>query len=438
MITLDFLSQNWYQLTVVGLTYESIIALVIMLLLLCCSAIISGSEVAYFSLSPHDIDQLTQSEGASHKKVLTLLESPKTLLATILIANNFINIAIVVLSGLFVAEVFEFASAIGGLLFELVLITFLILLFGEVVPKVYANSRALTLSTFMAAAMGVLVKLFLPLSRVLINSTQFIERRINNRQSEVISVDELEQAVDLTYQNNSNSDEEQKILKGIVQFGNKEVKQIMTPRVEVIAINIDATYAELKETILESGYSRIPVYTDSIDNITGVIYIKDLLIHLNMAMDDWQKLIRPAYFIPENKKIDDLLQEFQQRKMHLGVVVDEYGGASGIATLEDVLEEIVGEITDEFDDDEITYSKLDDKNFVFEGKTQLVDMYKVLNISGEEFESEKGESGTLAGFLLEKFARIPKAQERFQFNNYTFTVEAADRRRVKRVKITVN
>ena len=413
-----------------------IAASVAVILLLICSALISGSEVAYFSLGPAEIGEIEGKEDKSIGILRNLLERPKRLLATILIANNFINVAIVILSTYLSDLLIDHSlSEVTQFLIQVVVVTFLLLLLGEVIPKVYANKKPLSLAKLMAQPLYYIRGILTPISGVLVNSTNFIDKRIKKR-GHNISVDELSQALELT-SDEYGKDEEQKILEGIVKFGNTEVKQVMTSRVDVVSLDENLTFNEVIETILEAGFSRIPVHKESFDNILGVLYIKDVLPHLNKEKFDWLKIIRKPFFVPENKKIDDLLKEFQTRKTHLAIVVDEYGGSSGIISLEDILEEIVGEISDEFDDEDLVYSKLDEFNYVFEGKTPLNDMYRVLNIEGEDFEAEKGESETMAGFVLELFGKIPKKNEKLRFNEYQITIEAADKRRVKRIKLTL-
>lgn len=430
---------------IIGLTFSNIvsssstliaviISFVIMLILLFFSALISGSEVAFFSLSPADKDEIENKRVSSSDVLSKLLAKPKRLLATILIANNFVNIAIVILSS-YIADALmpqSFSVAIQ-LFIQIGLVTFLLLLFGEVIPKVYANAKPLVLANFMANPIYYLRVALQPFSEILVRSTQFIDKRIKKK-GHNISVDELSQALELTSDEKTNEDD-QKILKGIVNFGNTDVKQIMTSRVDTVAIEINKNFTEVIEIILNSGYSRIPVHEDSFDNIKGVLYIKDILPHLAKENLDWKPLLRKPFFVPENKKIDDLLKEFQSMKIHLAIVVDEYGGSSGIITLEDILEEIVGEISDEFDDDDLVYSKLDDFNYIFEGKIALKDMYRVLGIEGDDFEEAKGEADTMAGLVLELFGKIPKKNEKIKLNDYQIVIDAADKRRVKRVKL---
>lgn len=411
-------------------------ASLVMLVLLMCSALISGSEVAFFSLSPTDKETIESDKNNSNKLLLILLEKPKRLLATILISNNFVNISIVILSTYITDSIMgEMVEANVQFIVQVIVVTFLLLLLGEVIPKVYANKKPLSLANLMTVPTHYLSIFLSPLSRVLVSSTSFIDKRIKKRGHQ-ISVDELSHALELTADENEQQ-EDQKILKGIVKFGNTEVKQIMTPRVDVLFVEEDASFDEVRKIIIDSGFSRIPIIKDKFDNIRGLLYIKDLLPHLDKKEMNWFKLARKPFFVPENKKIDDLLREFQGKKMHMAIVVDEYGGSSGIVSLEDILEEIVGDISDEFDDDELVYSKLDEFNFIFEAKILLNDFYRVLQIDGTEFETEKGESETLAGFVLELFGKIPKKNEKMRFNDYQITIDAADKRKIKRVKITL-
>lgn len=427
----------------VNLSWDVFPGLLALAVLLLCSALISGAEVAYFSLTPTDKRTIEDNPGRTGKVLLELLDRPKRLLATILIGNNFVNVAIVILSTYLAGTVFQFTDY-GGLsaatwefLVNVVAITFLIVLFGEVIPKVYANRYPINLAGFMAFPILAMSKLFQPLAYLLISTTSIIDKRFALRGTD-ISVDDLSHALDLTKDKGVDADE-QKILEGIVKFGNTDVKQIMKSRVDVLAFDLEMPYNELVDAITDAAYSRIPVYEENFDSVKGVLYVKDLLPHLGEAADfDWKPLIRQPFFVPENKKIDDLLKEFQERKIHLAIVVDEYGGTSGIVTLEDVIEEIVGEITDEFDDDDLVYSRLDDRNYVFEAKILLNDFCKVLEVDESDFDTAKGDSETLAGLILELAGRIPKNNQKVEYGNYTFTVEASDRRRIKRVKVTLN
>lgn len=408
-----------------------------MLLLLFCSALISASEVAFFGLKPGEKEDLTQGKGRVPLAILKLLDNQKLLLATILIANNMVNILIIILSTVLADSIFATVSWSVGTIFivQIAATTLVILLFGEVVPKVFATRNGAMICRIMALPIQFLSIIFKWPASLLMKSSGFLEKRLRKQDSR-ISVDELEHALEITTSDNEGDEQEQRILEGIVKFGNTDVKQIMTPRVDVTSFDIELNFKEVLSGIAESGFSRIPVFQDTFDQIKGVLYAKDLIKHLDENNDFvWQPLIRQVFFVPENRKIDDLLRDFQNRKMHMAVVVDEYGGSSGIVTLEDVLEEIIGDITDEFDEDEIRHHRIDDQTVVFDGKTPLIDVYRILDIDGEDFESNKGESDTLAGFLLELSGRIMRKNERITFGDYVFTVEGADKRRVKRVKV---
>ena len=416
-----------------GLSIFSVLVLVVF------SALLSGSEVAMFSISNKQRIELENQNYGSEKRVLVLLKEPKKLLATILIANNFINVSIVMASNFVFNNLFIEGSISNTMNFilQVIVITFLILLFGEVIPKVYANNHNLKFSKFMAIPLQLLKKLFYPVSQILVNSTNLIDKRMERRK-ESIQANELEHALNLTVDSVDNEDEK-KILEGIVKFGNTDVKQIMTPRTDVISFEISTPFNELINELKEIKHSRIPVFEDSFDKIKGILYAKDLLGKMNEKKNfKWPNLLREPKFVPENKKLDDLLKEFQEEKTHIAIVVDEYGGSSGIVSLEDVLEEIVGDITDEFDEEDINYKKLDELNYIFDGKTSLIDVYKLLDIDGGIFEKEKGESDTIAGFCIEQAGKIMLKNEKISFDKYTITVEAADKRRIKKVKITIN
>ena len=419
--------------------FELGLSIFCVLILVVLSALLSGSEVAMFSISNKQRFDLEDQNKNTNKRVLTLLKEPKKLLATILIANNFINVSIVMASN-FVFNNLIIEGSISdtmNFIIQVIVITFLILLFGEVIPKVYANNYNLKFSKFMAIPLQLLKKLFYPISQILVNSTNLIDKRIEKRK-ESIQANELEHALNLTVDSVDNEDEK-KILEGIVKFGNTDVKQIMTPRTDVISFEITTPFNELMSELKEIKYSRIPVFEDSFDKIKGILYAKDLLGKMNEKKNfKWPNLLREPKFVPENKKLDDLLKEFQEEKTHIAIVVDEYGGSSGIVSLEDVLEEIVGEITDEFDEEDVNYKKLDELNYIFDGKTTLIDIYKLLGIDGEIFEKEKGESDTIAGFCIEQAGKIMLKNEKISFDRYTITVEAADKRRIKKVKITIN
>jgi len=420
-----------------GFNYPVLINAVTLVVLLLASAFISGSEVAFFSLTPSDLQNLNDDKSNGGDNVTQLIEKPRKLLATILIGNNFVNIAIVLLSTILSSQLFDFSdNPLMGFLLNVVGITFLLLLFGEVLPKVYASRNALKFSMRMAMPISIMEKLFNPLSELLMQTTKIVEKRLKKKTTN-ISVEDLSTALDIT-ENEEEKHRDKKILKRIINFGNTEVTQIMKPRVDVMALEIEQPFSEVLKLILDNGYSRIPVYRENFDQVAGLLYIKDLIPHLEEGDDfKWQDLIRPAFFVPESKKLDDLLREFQIKKVHMAIVVDEYGGASGIVTMEDVLEEILGDISDEFDDEDVIYSKLDDNNYVFEGKILLKDFYRIINIEGEEFEIKKGEAETLAGFVLEISGRIPNKNDKIQFANYTITVESVDKRRIKRIKVTI-
>ena len=424
----------------------SLIAIISFIVLLLCSALISGTEVAFFSLSKTDIIKISD-ETKGQNPVVLLLQNPSKLLATILITNNFINILIVLifasLGEVFLKEQnlsltilgFILHSSIVKFSIEVLLVTFFMLLFGEVLPKVYASRRALKFCNLMCRPLQFLTFFLTPLSFPLINLTNVIEKKLGSKNSN-FSVEILSKALELTSEG-STTKEEKKILEGIVSFGNTETVQIMKPRIDIFALSHDETYDEVLTKILKHGYSRNPVYKNSIDNIVGVLYAKDLLGFLDNKDFNWQELLREPFFVPENKKLDDLLVEFRERKNHLAIVVDEYGGTSGIVTLEDVIEEIVGEINDEFDTDDLSYSKINANNYIFDGKITIKDFCKVLEDTNEEkFEEYKGESETIAGFILEISGKFPKIGEKINFDRYTFTIEALDRKRIKQLKVT--
>ncbi len=414
--------------------------LLAVIVLLVFSGLVSGSEIAYFSLLPKDMEEINQSNSSSLVRVKKLLQNQKKLLATILVANNLINVGLILLTTLVINQLINFSALHEYLSFfiQVIGITFIILLFGEVIPKIYATKNGLFLSKLMSLPLIFLSYLLYPISFLLMRFTGFIDKHVKQRGLD-ITVEDLSHALDLTSDIDEDN-EEHKILKGIIKFGETSVKQIMTARVDVVALEKNAVYQDVITAILESGYSRIPVYEESFDTITGILYIKDLLPHLEEKENfDWNKLVRKPFFVPENKKIDDLLEEFQEKKIHLAIVVDEYGGTSGIISLEDILEEIVGEISDEFDDEDLTYSKLDENNYVFDGKTQLNDVFKIIDIEEDElFGDDKIDAESLAGLVIELAEKIPQKNERVTYKNLLFTVEASDKRRVKRVKLTIN
>lgn len=407
--------------------------------LLVCSGLISASEIAFFSLKPADKEHIKQLEGSKSENILKLLSTPKDLLATILIFNNFVNVGIVIISSSLLSMLYPPNETNEWIRFiiEVFAITLIILLIGEVMPKIFATKNAVKICFLMVTPLSIVRKIppFSWMRLFLVNGTNIISKYAKKK-SVKISSDELEQALALTIEETS-TEEEHRILEGIIKFGNTDVRQIMQSRVEVVAVDAESDFKEVISIILEAGYSRMPVYENTIDNVVGILYIKDLLPYINQTVDfEWKTLIRKPFFVPENKKIDDLLKEFQSKKMHMAIVVDEYGGANGIVTLEDILEEIVGDITDEYDDDEIEYEKIDDYTYIFEGRTSLVDMYKVMEIDGKHFENEKGESDSIGGFVVEKAGRILRNKEFIKFDKYKLIVESSDKRRIKSVRIT--
>lgn len=416
-----------------------IVSFVVLLVLLFFSALISGAEIAFFSLTESDLDK--QLETQNNKKALIiekLLLKPKKLLATILIANNLINIAIVLLFASLSEVVFSgINSPEIKFLLDVVAVTFLILLFGEILPKIYASRNKLTFSFFMAYPLNLLYTLFSPLSTPMRAATLYIEKKFGKQRSS-LSVDQLSQALELTSEEDTTR-EEQKILQGIVTFGNTDTKNVMKPRLDIFALNESSSFKDIMPEIINHGYSRIPVFKDTVDNITGILYVKDLLPYFDRKTFDWVTLKREPYFVPENKKLDDLLNEFKEMKMHLAIVVDEYGGTSGLISLEDIIEEIVGEISDEFDDDDLVFSKLDDLNYVFDGKTPLKDFYRVIRLEDPKlFEDSKGEAETLAGFILEFSKGFPKRNEILKFHQYSFKIESFENKRIKQIKLSIN
>jgi putative hemolysin len=417
---------------------DVITGMVIMLILLFCSALVSGSEVAFFSLNLSQVEKIRKLKNATDKHVLNLLERPKRLLATILIANNVINIAIIVLSTFVFRVFFDFEQhPVLGFVIQVILVTFLILLFAEILPKIYASQHPLRFAAMMAGPLLVLRKAFYPLSTLLVRSTNAIDKRMAKKRPN-ISMDDLSHALDIT-SDNTTTDEEKSILRGIVSFGDVYAREIMKSRVDVVAVEISTPFPELIKIILDAGYSRIPVFRESFDNVEGILYIKDLLPYLERGTDfKWQELLRSCFFVPESKKISDLLKEFQEKKIHMAIVVDEYGGTSGIVTLEDILEEIVGEINDEFDIEEAIYSKVDASTYVFEGKTLLKDFCRITATDYNLFSEVKGEADTLAGLLLEIKKELPFKGEKIRFKEFEFEVEGVDHRRIKRIKVRVH
>jgi putative hemolysin len=419
------------------LTTGIVVGFIVLLVLLFLTALISGAEVAFFSLSPSNKLFINQSKRHVHHLIRDLLKVPDKLLATLLVTNNFLNVGIVILSTYLINRSVDFSlSPILGFVIEVILITFILLLFGEILPKIYAGNFSLSFAEFMSKPLMVCNKIFSPLTFLLIHSTSFVKKRVIGRNNN-LSLDDISQALELTSEEELSDDKG--ILEGIVKFGSTSVYQIMTPRIDVIAIENDYTPEKIINLINESGYSRIPVFNDTFDKIDGILYIKDLLPHLHkLETFQWQSLLRPPYYVPENKKIDDLLKEFQKEKVHMAIVVDEYGGTSGIVTLEDILEEIVGDITDEFDDDDLLFSKINENTYLFDGKTQLNDFYRICDLDDDFFNEVKGEADTLAGLILEMKSNFPKLNEKLTYKNIDFIVESLDKRRIKKIKVIFN
>ena len=417
--------------------WSIVIQFAVFVVLLLCSALISGAEVALFSLTPAEVNTFREAKTATSNIIAKLVDNPKKLLATVLIANNLVNISIVLLF----VDLGDFLF--GGIttpwvrtVLDVGVVTFVLLLCGEILPKIYANRNNIQFAQRVAYFIYTLDTFFTPISAPMKAFTVWIQKRLGKQKSN-ISIGQLSQALELASEEDT-TNEEKKILESIVSFGNTETREVMVPRVDIFALSEELSYQELLNEIVAIGYSRIPVYRENLDNITGVIYIKDLLPHLDKTDFDWNSVKRNAFFVPENKKLDDLLSEFQEKKIHLAVVVDEYGGTCGVITLEDIIEEIVGSINDEFDDDDVTYFKVDDNTFIFEGKTVLKDFYRILDFNDEEealFDEKRGDAETLAGFLLEIAGNFPQKRIPILFNNYKFIVEAFDKKRIKQVKI---
>ena len=422
------------------ISIEPIIGLKIVLLafLLICSALISGAEVAFFSLTPSVIEEQKEAYPKKILKIENLLKKPKRLLATILVANNFINIGMVLLFASLGNLVFgDVVNEFVRLFIEIGLITFIILLFGEILPKIYANKNSMIFSRFVVGIIYFLDRKLLffityPMSSV----TLFLERNFGQK-SNTFSVNTLSQALEFTEQKDTTKQEDQ-ILQGIINFGATDTKQVMCPRIDVFALDKEMTFEEILPLIIEKGFSRIPVYKDKMDQIDGILYVKDLMPNISTPNFKWQDLLREPYYVPENKKLDDLLNEFKVKKMHMAVVVDEYGGTSGIVTLEDLIEEIVGDISDEFDEEELEFSRADAKNFIINAKVSLKDFYRIIDLEDfEGFEKAKGEAETLAGFILEIAQQLPVFGQKIEFENILFKVELVDKKRIKQIKVTL-
>jgi len=414
-----------------------IIGFVGIFILLFLSAIVSGAEVALFSLSQKDINETLQENNPRGKIISNLLDKPKKLLATLLVANNFFNIGVVILFSFIGQNIFaNVSSPVFKFILEIILVTFLILLFGEVLPKVYASRNNIKFAKRVAYPIAILDTLLSPISLPMRSVTLYLHNKLG-KQKNSFSINQLSQALELT-DSEGTSSEEQKILEGIVSFGNTDTKQVMSPRIDIFALEISESFSVICPKIIEKGFSRIPVYRDNIDQIEGVLFVKDLLPHIDNDEFDWTSLVREAFFVPENKKLDNLLKDFQSLKSHLAIVVDEYGGTSGLVSLEDVIEEIVGDISDEFDDENLNFSQIDEKNFLFEGKINMKDFYRIVNVNEDIFESHKGEAETLAGFILEILGNFPKKDQKVAFENCVFTIETVDKKRVKQIKVTID
>lgn len=414
------------------------ILIIIILILLLLTAITAGAETAYFSLTAKDINYLKIKEEQSARQTLNLLEQPKQLLATILVANNFINIAIVIATNLLVNQLLpENISVMLSFFIQVVAVTFLLVLFGEVLPKVYATQNNLKMALFSAPVLRIMNNIFRPVSNMLVSSTNYIENKLGSKPANNISNEDFEHAIELTVGHTATR-EEVNIFKGILKFGNITARQIMRTRMDVSGIPYELTFPEVQKLAIEVGYSRMPVYKESLDKVAGIIHTKDFLPHTEDENFDWHTLIRPAYFVHEGKFIEDLLKEFQQKRMHFAVVVDEFGGTSGIVTLEDIMEEIIGDIKDEFDEDDLHFKKIDDSNFIFEGKTLINDVARMIGLPSDTFEDVRGESDSLAGLILEISGKFPAVNETVSYKHFDFTVLNLDKMRIQRVKLTIN
>lgn len=434
---MDYLLQVISEVQFLPLSAGPVFALVLACLLLIVSGFASGSEIAFFSLSPTDLNELDAEKQHVDAKIIRLRDDSERTLATILITNNLINVTIIMLCNYFFAHVVSFGNA-EWLKFVVVTVflSFLLLLFGEIIPKVYSGQHALLVCRRFAPAISALSRLLRPLSWILIRSG-VVAGKMLQRENHVLSVDDLEQALELT--DKDDIKDEKNMLEGIVRFGDETAKEVMTSRQDVVGLDIRSSLSEVISCVVENNYSRIPVYQDSIDNLRGILYIKDLLPHLSKPANyRWQSLIRPPYFVPETKKIDDLLRDFQNNKVHIAIVVDEFGGTSGIVTLEDILEEIVGEINDEYDEEEKNYVRINANTYIFEGKTLLTDFYRVMKVDDEVFEDVEGDADTLAGLLLELKGDFPKKHEHIAYQNFRFEIIELDAHRISKIKVVLN
>ena len=434
---MDYLQQIFIEVHFLVPTTGVIVAGVLACILLIFSGYASGSEIAFFSLSPNDLNELDEERNDCDRQIKELREDSERTLATILITNNLVNVTIIMLANYFIAHVIDFGMAYWlEFVVITIFLTFLLLLFGEIMPKVYAGQHVLAFCRFSAPGIIALRRIFYPLSSVLLRSGMLAEKVVQ-KENHVLSVDDLEQALELTDENELK--EEKNMLEGIVRFGDETAKEVMTSRQDVVDLDFRTSFADVLKCVVENNYSRIPVYQGSIDNIRGILYIKDLLPHLSKPSNfRWQSLIRPPYFVPETKKIDDLLRDFQENKVHIAIVVDEFGGTSGIITLEDILEEIVGEINDEYDDEEKPYTRINANTYVFEGKTLLSDFFKILDLDDETFEEVQGDADSLAGLLLEIKGDFPELHERIDFQNFTFEVTELDGHRISKIKVIIH
>lgn len=434
---INFLSDALNEVTINPPSIDIIVIALLTVLLIIISGFASGSEIAFFSLSPTDLDDLDEEKNESDSKIIKLREDSERTLATILITNNFVNVTIIMLCNYIFKSIIDFGNAYWlQFICITVLLTFILLLFGEIMPKIYSAQQPLTFCRRAINGIMFFRKIFWPLETLLLRSGILAEKVVQ-KQSHVLSVDDLEQALELTDKNDIKN--EQNMLQGIIRFGDETAKEIMTSRQDVVDLDFKSTFPEVLKCIVDNNYSRIPVYQDNTDNIRGILYIKDLLPHLGKPSTfRWQSLIRPPYFVPETKKIDDLLREFQENKVHISIVVDEFGGVSGIVTLEDILEEIVGEINDEYDEEEKPFVRLNQNTYIFEGKTLLSDFYKILQIDDDIFDDIEGDADTLAGLMLELKGDFPKIHEKLVYNNFTFEIMELEERRISKIKVIMS
>ncbi|MES2478357.1 MAG: gliding motility-associated protein GldE [Bacteroidota bacterium] len=430
-----FLNSILWNASVAVSSSQLTILLIIITFLLLLTAISAGAETAYFSLKAKDINELITKDNSSSRKAIKLLDQPQRLLATILITNNFLNIAIVITTNLLVKDLFQDISPFASFMIQVVAVTFLLVLFGEVLPKVYATQNNMQMALFSAPIIGILSHLLKPVSGLFVSSSRYIETRIGGKKNNY-SKEEFEQAIELTV-GPSATTEEVNIFKGILKFGNITAKQIMRTRMDVSGVSEELNFEQVQSYAVEMGYSRLPVFKDNLDKIVGMLNTKDFLPHSENPKLDWHTLIRPAYFVHEGKLIEDLLKEFQQKRIHFAIVVDEFGGTSGIITLEDIMEEIIGDIKDEFDEDDLHYKKIDNNNYIIDGKTLINDVCRIISVSANEFDEARGDSDSIAGLVLEIYGRFPKVGDVITYKNYEFTVTELDKMRIVRIKLTI-